>query len=177
MFLKIRKKLKFAGYTYYKFHNGLSFVILKGFLPIPIFYTKKFLPLKAVASTKFFCIIILPNFKNDLSVVSHEIIHIKQIFKTLGCHYILYNFSMKYRYRSELHAYANQCVHLIIHSHIGMNIQLIEELIDWVTEVLCETMNFSELISKDTITVRKDFTKVLLKHFKLHKDEINNSSA
>ena len=84
---------------------------------------------------------------------------------------------MKYRYSSELQAYANQCVHLIIHSHIGLNIQLIEELIDWVTEVLCEKMNFSELLSKDTITVRKDFTKVLLKHLKLHKDEINNSSA
>jgi hypothetical protein len=119
MFLKIRKKLKFAGYTYYKFSNGLSFVILEGILPIPIFYTSNFLPFKAVASTKFFCILVLPNFKNDLSVISHEIIHVKQIFKTVGFHYIFYNFSMRYRYDSELEAYANQCVHLIIHQRRG----------------------------------------------------------
>lgn len=176
-FLKvlIASKLPFAKYTYMQLTDRIALILVKKFFPFFIFYTTRFLPKNSVACTKFFCILIHPRFKNDLSIIAHEMTHIKQINRTYYAHFILYNVSVSYRYKSELEAYGNQCLFLIFHSHIGLNTVLIDELIDWVTNTLYNELDGKKLY-KDKLLIRKEFTKVLIDLLKLHRELIIASS-
>lgn len=48
-----------------------------------------------------------PLFKDDTSLFYHELEHIKQTYKTLFLHSILYSISKKYKLRSQCQAFAN----------------------------------------------------------------------
>ena len=53
-------------------------------------------------------IIIRPKYKDDVGLYKHELEHIKQGFRTLGLHAILYNISDRYAMWAEAKAYAEQ---------------------------------------------------------------------
>ena len=46
--------------------------------------------------------------RGDAGLLVHEKVHIKQFWKTLGLHGLLYKFSKKYRLKSEREAYTAQ---------------------------------------------------------------------
>jgi len=75
-------------------------------IPVPIFYTKWCVEL--VGSSCNFFILIDPFYKNDTAVEKHELIHVKQFWRTFWLHPILYKFSREYRLKSEIEAYGAQ---------------------------------------------------------------------
>ena len=152
LFLK-KRRFQFIGYTYVNLLRNFSIVFLYRIIPVLIIYTANKIPNNAVGCTRFYSIRIKPRFRNDLSVVTHEIIHAKQIIRSVGLHYLLYNFSSKYRYHSELEAYSYQCLHLIVTSEIGLNSVLLDQLVAWVINILKSDMQFSVLLNKSVETI------------------------
>jgi hypothetical protein len=165
-----RKRFEFAGYSYINLFTNYSIVLLYKVLPIIVVYSMKNIPEKAVACTKFFTIRIKPRFRNDLSVITHEVTHVKQIIKTGAFHYLFYNFCNKYRYRSELEAYAHQCIHLIITSGIGFNTVLLDQLVNWVIKILTEDMQFLTILDKTADEIRMEFMSEIIILLKKYKD-------
>lgn len=163
------RKFSFTRYAYISLFKNLSLVLLHKVIPIFVIYSHKGIPTKAVACTRFFTIRVKPRYRNDLSVITHEVAHVKQIMRTSGFHYLFYNFSDKYRYKSELEAYANQCIHLIIASEIGYNNVLVDQLVVWVIKILTDDMQFTTLLNKTPDEVRMNFMSeliILLKRYK-----------
>ena len=78
-----------------------------GFLPALVFYVDK-LKSGFAGFTNAFVVRILKSKINDRSILEHELTHVKQWYRTLGLHGILYLVSKKYRYRAELEAYRHQ---------------------------------------------------------------------
>jgi len=72
-----------------------------------VFYVKN-LPGKKHGKVNGPIIRILKTRKWDKPLLKHELVHVKQFFRTLGIHGILYNISKKYRYKCELEAYRKQ---------------------------------------------------------------------
>ena len=169
LFLK-KKRFDFIGYTYINLFKKYSIVILYKIIPVLVIYTLNKIPNEAAACTRFYTIRIKPRFKNDLSIVTHEIIHAKQIIRTGGIHYILYNFNNKYRYKTELEAYAYQCLHIIIASEIGLNMVLLDQLIAWVINILSRDMQFLVTLKKSEESIQKEFTSELVLLLKKYKD-------
>lgn len=60
------------------------------------------------AITIFFIIFIRSEHKDDVALIEHEKIHVKQFFRTFGLHGLFYKFSKKYRLNSEIEAYRRQ---------------------------------------------------------------------
>lgn len=172
---KLFKQLKFARYSIMFITKGYSIALVNFFLPVIIKYDENRLPPRAAAMTTFFRIIINPRFRADLSVVTHEMTHVRQIMKTLGLHFFYYNTSVRYRYRAEVEAYAYQCLHLCITSNVGLNNVLVEELTRWVTKVLSDNMNFSILLLKTEEEIRQDFFDEFLRLLRLHKSEFEKT--
>ena len=171
IFGKLSKQLKFARYSIMFITKGYSIALVNFYLPIIIRYDEAKLPPRAAAMTTFFRIIINPRFRADLSVVTHEMAHVRQIMKSFGFHFVLYALSNKYRYRSEVEAYAFQCLHLCITSNVGLNNVLVEELTRWVTRVLSDHMNFSVLLLKSEEEIQEDFFTEFLRLLRLHRSE------
>ena len=55
-----------------------------------------------------FTIRIRPKYKNDIGLLEHEKVHVKQFWRTLGIYCILYPLSKEYRLKSEVEAYRKQ---------------------------------------------------------------------
>lgn len=45
---------------------------------------------------------------NDISLIEHEMTHVKQFYRTFGLHPILYSLNQKYKLNSEVEAYKVQ---------------------------------------------------------------------
>ena len=73
-----------------------------------IIYTDKFIPKKSVAITLGFIILIRPQYKDDIGLLKHEQIHVKQFWKSFCLFPLLYLLSSKYRLDSEVEAYREQ---------------------------------------------------------------------
>lgn len=54
---------------------------------------------------------ILEKYRNDRGIYEHELVHVRQWFRTLGVHSLLYLFSKRYRFLSEVEAYKEQAKH------------------------------------------------------------------
>lgn len=76
-------------------------------IPIPIFYTDRIKDGFSGVSYGMW-IKIRPRCKNDEGLLQHELTHCKQWYRTFGIHGILTLISKKWRYKSELEAYAVQ---------------------------------------------------------------------
>lgn len=172
---KLFKQLKFARYSIMFITKGYSIALVNFYLPVIIKYDENRLPPRAAAMTTFFRIIINPRFRADLSVVTHEMAHVRQIMKSLGFHFVRYAVSNEYRYKSELEAYAYQCLHLCLVSDVGLNNVLVQELTKWVTRVLSVNMNFSVLLLKSEEEIQKEFFDEFLKLLRLHKAEFEKT--
>ena len=58
--------------------------------------------------TRAFVISIRPKYKDDKGLLEHEKTHVRQWYKTLGLHGLLYAFWRTYRLNCELEAYKEQ---------------------------------------------------------------------
>ncbi len=77
------------------------------FLPVPIFYAKKRMG-KFVGKAYGIFAVIWAKYRDDGKLHAHELIHIKQFYRTFGLHAILYNLSRKYRLECEREAYGKK---------------------------------------------------------------------
>ena len=73
-----------------------------------IFYTSN---IKHHGETRGPVIFIKPQYQDDKGLHAHELTHVKQWFRTLGVHSILYLFSRLYRLKAEAEAYREQLKH------------------------------------------------------------------
>lgn len=73
-----------------------------------VFYTNKFVPDRFAAATYGPVIFIRLAYKNDIGLLEHEKIHVKQFWRTLGLMGIFYYFSDKFRLKYEVEAYKEQ---------------------------------------------------------------------
>jgi len=51
---------------------------------------------------------ILSKYKDDKGLLAHELVHVKQCYRTLFMHGLIYRLNKNYRLRSEAEAYATQ---------------------------------------------------------------------
>ena len=72
------------------------------------FYTDKFLEPWQGAAAFGPVILIRPKYREDVGLLEHEKMHVKQWWFTLGLHALLYNLSKRYALRAEARAYAEQ---------------------------------------------------------------------
>jgi len=77
-----------------------------GFIPVPVLIVKD-LGWAAGRAYGFF-IRIKEDYKDDVGLLEHELQHIRQFYRTLGLHNLMYKFSDRYRYNSELECYRIQ---------------------------------------------------------------------
>lgn len=73
-----------------------------------IFYTNRFVPSNSAGCTRGPVIFIRPEYKDDIGLLEHEKVHVKQWYRTLGLHSLLYLFSKDYKLKSEVEAYKKQ---------------------------------------------------------------------
>lgn len=83
-----------------------------GILPYTLNYTNSGLQGWEAGRVDFLSIKIKPQYKDDQSLLAHELEHVKQVYKTCFMHSILYALSRHYRLRAECAAYiAGQIIH------------------------------------------------------------------
>jgi hypothetical protein len=75
------------------------------------FYTNSFIPNGYDAYTRGPFVFVRPEHKNDLGLIAHEKVHVRQWFCTLMLHPLLYLISDKYKLNSEVEAYKEQLKH------------------------------------------------------------------
>jgi hypothetical protein len=78
-------------------------------------FVYRFIPVPIVAGTGLFIgqsygffVRIDPHFIDDEGFVAHELVHVRQFYRTLGLHFFLYYLCKGYRYKAELEAYKAQ---------------------------------------------------------------------
>lgn len=165
-----KKSFPFANYTFIEL-DVIKLVLLKImclYIPFIVVLSKKayFIPDKDMARTYFWFIFMRTDMIGDYSILTHEVVHIRQSISSFGLHIILYNFSDSYRYKSEIEAYAYQCIHLIFYTNIGYNSLVIDEILLWISDILVVDKGFSENLKKDKTLIKKDITKLLVKLLK-----------
>ena len=73
-----------------------------------VFYTNWFIPTKFAGFTILFVVLIRPEYINDIGLLTHELVHVKQFWSTFGLMPILYLLSREYRLQYEVEAYRAQ---------------------------------------------------------------------
>jgi hypothetical protein len=73
-----------------------------------IFYTNNFIAKNFAGCTRGPFIFIRPEYRNDAGMLAHEKVHVRQWFRTLGIHPLLYALSNSYKLRCEVEAYREQ---------------------------------------------------------------------
>ena len=74
-------------------------------LPAFIIYTNRFIDDGFSGKAFGNIILIKPHYKNDKCLLMHELVHVKQFYKTFGLHSVLYKLSEAYRLKCEIEAY------------------------------------------------------------------------
>ena len=75
---------------------------------VKIISTNRFIPPRFSAYTIGFIILVRPDYKDDIGLIEHEKIHVKQFWRTLGLNGLFYFFSKKKRLEYEVEAYRKQ---------------------------------------------------------------------
>lgn len=73
-----------------------------------VFYTNKLIPDRFVGAAFGPFIFIRPHKKDDIGLLEHEKVHVRQFWRTLGLFAIPYYFSSKARIKYEVEAYKEQ---------------------------------------------------------------------
>lgn len=73
-----------------------------------IFYTDFGVPEGSAGCARGPLIFIRPEYRDDVGLREHEWTHVKQWFRTLGLHSLLYLFCWRYRFNAEVEAYKVQ---------------------------------------------------------------------
>ena len=79
-----------------------------GIFPAIISYPDSGIKEGSAGTTSGIFIKIRPNYKDDKGLLEHELVHVKQWYRTFTLHSILYKYSSKYRLNSEIEAYKVQ---------------------------------------------------------------------
>ena len=87
------------------------------FLPVLVFYIDKstwfgkwMFKKKYLGFAVYNIIFIRKTQQNNKCLLQHELTHVKQMYRTLGLHGVLYRYVDKYRFNAEAEAYAYQVV-------------------------------------------------------------------
>jgi len=91
--------------TYYYRHYDKYCMLYK------IFYTNKFVNNTDAGTARAMFIWIRPSYKNDKGLLEHELVHVRQFWRNPLFFGLLYRFSEKYRFNSEVEAYREQLKH------------------------------------------------------------------
>jgi hypothetical protein len=75
------------------------------YIIIPI---STFIPKRFAAFVFGFIIFVRPSYKDNIPLIEHEKVHVRQFWRTFGTHGLWYQFNKKYRLRSEVEGYAVQ---------------------------------------------------------------------
>ena len=70
-----------------------------------VFYTNWFIRKWAAGLAIGPLVFIRPRAKEDEGLLQHELVHVRQFWRTFGFHLIMYPLSKKYRLKSEVEAY------------------------------------------------------------------------
>jgi len=73
-----------------------------------VFYTNFLVPKTAAGCARGIFILIRPQYKDDIGLLAHERVHVKQYVRSFGLSGILYKLSKKHRYKYELEAFKRQ---------------------------------------------------------------------
>lgn len=73
--------------------------------PSFVFYTDKFIGDKFAGKAFGNIVFIRPSQKDNIPLLQHELVHVKQFYRTFGLHGVFYKLSKKYRLKSEIEAY------------------------------------------------------------------------
>lgn len=73
-----------------------------------IFYTSRFVQPGFAATTRGPLIFIRPEYLGDIGLLEHERVHVRQWWRTLGLHSLLYALSKAYRLGAEVESYREQ---------------------------------------------------------------------
>jgi len=123
----------------------MSIYCIFWFIPIPVFWTDKYLESWQGGKSKGLFCIIRKKYKGiDNGILEHELTHCRQFYRTFFLHGFFYKFSPKYRLQSEIEAYKKQLEHY----------QDKEFSINWMAKAIVEKYN---------LTVTLDEVKNLLK--------------
>jgi hypothetical protein len=76
-----------------------------------VFYTNFGVLDGSAGTTRGPLIFIRPQYKSDVGLLKHEQTHVKQWFRTLGMHSLLYMFSDSYKLAAEVECYREQAKH------------------------------------------------------------------
>lgn len=66
------------------------------------------IPKKFGAFTRGFFIFVRIKYKDDTALLEHELVHVRQFWRTFGLSLLLYSLSKKYRLAAEVEAYQTQ---------------------------------------------------------------------
>ena len=87
--------------------EAMSVKWVYGIFPAFIKYTEKVSYGRAGTANMMF-IRILPDARDDVGLLNHEMTHVRQWYRTIGLHTLLYAWSERYRLSAEAEAYAVQ---------------------------------------------------------------------
>ena len=76
-----------------------------------VFYTNRFVPKGSAGCARGPLIFIRPEYKNDVGLLAHEDVHVRQWCRTLGLHSFMYLLSDSYKLACEVEAYQAQAKH------------------------------------------------------------------
>ena len=79
-----------------------------GWIPVPVFFigAGRLDPFAGRACGVL--VAIDERYRADVGLLRHELVHVRQFYRTAGLHAVLYLLSKKYRYRAEIEAYREQ---------------------------------------------------------------------
>lgn len=117
----------------------MEFYTIFGFIPVPVFWTNRFLESWQGGKSKgIFCIIRRKYKGIDNGILEHELTHCRQFYSTLFLHGFFYRFSSKYRLQSEVEAYKKQLEYY----------QNKEFCINWMSKAIVEKYNLNVTIEE-----------------------------
>lgn len=79
-----------------------------GCLPAIVIYNDSLVPEKFGGITWVFFILLREKYKTDQGILEHELVHVRQLYRTLFLSPLIYLRSKKYRLKCEVEAYRKQ---------------------------------------------------------------------
>lgn len=79
-----------------------------------VIYTNRFIPSRYSGFTLGPLILIRPKNRDDVGLLEHEKVHVRQFWRTLGLSGIGYMFSKRLRLKAEVEAYREQLKHYAV---------------------------------------------------------------
>ena len=73
-----------------------------------VFYTDRIIPERFAGLTIGFVVLIRPKYRDDSGLLAHELVHVRQFWRSCGLSMLLYEISKSWRLRYEVEAYKAQ---------------------------------------------------------------------